>query len=641
MQRTRLAALVCGLFSLPAVGQEIATLSEIVVTSMRVPTPELAAPYALEVHTRQRIEQSGATSLYDYLAHHSSVNVMPSYGNRYTPWLDMRGYGLGDGYQNLVVSVDGRRLNNIDLSPQWLGMISLADVERIEIVKGSGAVPYGDGSMAGGIHIVTRPQSGLRLTALAGNHGAQDYAVHAGVLRDAYTLALSGLYEHVDGYAEPDVTGHRDASGNRLWRGLMEIKPLSALTLGLELSSARIDTRYPGPLTLAEFSANPAQNGGNTYNHQKLDSDLWQARAAFVPAPGWEIRAAHAREDKRSAFLTTWPSRADYDYVSDDIALAHKGLASEIVAGWQRFDGVRIGSNDRTHKDNSGVYLQANYRLGATTLAAGARREWVDYVYAPTARARLAASHRLHAWDLGFNHQLDPALSVFANVARAFQAPDIDRFFTYDPGTGSITFNDFIAPAVSRTLSVGVNHATAVNRLKLSGFYAKLNDEIYFNPLTFSNTNLDKTHKYGLELQDVWQIRPWLAARLNYTWTRAVIDRENDGGGAYDGKDLPGVPRHSARVGLDWQPFDRLGLQLAHTWRSQAYALEDFANAFNQRQRAYRSTDLALRYRLKHLEVVASVENLFRHSNGLWVRDDAIYPVNFTRNWRVGLKAAF
>jgi iron complex outermembrane receptor protein len=32
------------------------------------------------------------------------------------------------------------------------------------------------------------------------------------------------------------------------------------------------------------------------------------------------------------------------------------------------------------------------------------------------------------------------------------------------------------------------------------------------------------------------------------------------------------------------------------------------------------------------------VDNLFEQSNGIWIRDDAIYPVNFTRNWRLGMK---
>jgi iron complex outermembrane receptor protein len=112
----------------------------IVVTATRMPLADVDAPFASEVHTRSMIAGSGAASLVDYLAQHTSVQVMPSYGNTFTPRIDMRGYGIGDGYQNIVVSLDGRRLNNIDQVPQLVGAIPLADIERIEITKGSGSV---------------------------------------------------------------------------------------------------------------------------------------------------------------------------------------------------------------------------------------------------------------------------------------------------------------------------------------------------------------------------------------------------------------------------------------------------------------------------------------------------------------------
>jgi iron complex outermembrane receptor protein len=223
------------------------TLDPVVITAARVATPDTEAPFASEVHTRDQIEASGATSLYDYLARHTSVNVLPSFGNRFTPKLDMRGYGIGDGYQNLVVTVDGRRLNNIDMMPQLIGAIPLADVERIEITKGSGAVLYGDGAMAGAIHIITRAHTGAVLAASAGNFGAYQVSAGAGLKRPGLTLFASVDDEADDGHARADVTGHKDAARDRTWRGQIEATPTEALKLALDLAGTRIDTRYPGP----------------------------------------------------------------------------------------------------------------------------------------------------------------------------------------------------------------------------------------------------------------------------------------------------------------------------------------------------------------------------------------------------------
>ncbi|MDO9225116.1 MAG: TonB-dependent receptor [Pseudomonadota bacterium] len=639
MQRTTLAAVIAGLFTLPVQAAEIPTLDEIVVSATRIPTPDVLAPYTSEVHTRRAIEQSGAATLYDYLAQHSSVQVLPSYGNKFAPKLDMRGYGIGDGYQNIAVTMDGRRMNNIDMVGQLIGSIPLADIERIEITKGSGSVLFGDGATAGSIQIVTRTHEGVSVQASAGNFGARNATVTAGLKNEKASFSASADTTSTDGYSDADITGHKDASSNRTWRGGLELRPVERLKLGLDLASTRINTRYVGALTQAEFNANPAQNSGNTYTPQIFESDLWHVRAGLDLTRNWGLSASHSQEDKLSEYLNGW-GVANYDYSADDLALQYRGSAFDLTAGAQTFDGTRIGASNDTRKKNTGWFAQGQYRLGKTTLSAGARTENVEYTYTPNAGAALKADHDLTAWDVGVNQRLDDRLSLFANYNRAFQAPDIDRFFNFGG-----TFNSFINPAKSRTLNVGLNHITASNRLKLTVFRAEMEDEIYYFkqtwPLPSTNTNIDKSHKYGLELQDTWRVSEPFSVSLNYAYTRAIIDRENEGGGAYNGKDLPGVPRHGATLSLAYAINKASSLNLTHAWHSTAYAAEDFANTFTQKQAAYQSTDVAYRYRHNNLEWFASVENLFKHRNGMWIRDDAIYPVNFTRNWRLGMKATF
>ncbi len=639
MKHTPLAAAILAAFSahawanakLPAAEY---TLEEIVVTATRIPTQDVLAPYASEIHTRHAIEQSGAATLYDYLAQHSSVQVLPSYGNQFTPKIDMRGYGIGDGYQNIVVTVDGRRMNNIDMMGQLIGAIPLADIERIEVTKGSGSVMFGDGATAGSIQIVTRAHEGGSVQASAGNFGARNATVTAGLKSGKISLSASADTTHTDGYSDADITGHKDASSNRTWRGGLEFRPVDRLKLSLDLASTRINTRYPGEITQAEFNANPAQNSNNTYTSQIFASDAWSAKVGLDLTKNWMLTASHGVENKRSKYLNGWVS--DYDYVTDDFAVQYRDGGFDLTAGVQTFDGIRIGSTNPTRKDNIGWYAQGQYRLDKTTLSVGARAENIEYTYAPNAGAVLNAEHDLTAWDIGVNQRIDDRLSLFANYNRAFQSPDIDRFFN-----NGGTFNGFISPAKSGTLNLGLNHVTPANRLKLTVFRADLKNEIYYNASTDTNTNLDQTHKYGMELQNAWRVFDALSVNLNYAYTRAIIDRENDGNGAFNGRDLPGVPKHGVILGLSYRLNDAASLNLSHTWRSATWAAEDFDNNNAQKQAAYQSTDVTWRYRQKNLEWFASVENLFEHKNGLWIRDNAIYPTKFTRNWNLGMKATF
>ena len=653
MYRTPLAALIAGLFFAPLAAQatEENLLDTIVVTATRIPTSDIAAPFASEVHTRNMIEKSGASTLYDYLAQHTSVQVMPAFGSRAMPLLDMRGYGLESGYQNIAITVDGQRLNNIDQVSQLIGAIPLADIERIEITKGSGSVMYGDGATAGSIQIQTRQHMGVNFSANAGNFGARDGVFNAGYKDERISVSGSANYDASDGTSAPDANGHRDESSNRVWRGALELHPNQRLKLSLDADSSRIDSRYVYALTLPEFQADPGQFSsaytGNPYNRQLLANYHRRLGAELKLSPDWTLAVDHGREGKRSDYMASYGnSSSSYDYLTDDLALRYKGTAFDLAAGVQSFDGVRGGDLDRTNKRNTAWYAQGQYRLSTWTLSAGARTERVDYNYAPNSGAGLHANHVLNAWDLGLNRRIDAALSIFANLDRSFQAPDIDRFFncTGWPCVAKV-FNGFIQPELSLTANLGLNHITTTNRLKLTLFRADLHNEIYYfqqvYPLPSYNTNFDKTHKYGLEIQDAWRFDPDWSTTLNYTYTRAVIDRQTGTGGAYDDKELPGVPRHGVVLGLAYAPRKDLSLNLTHTWRDSAWAIGDFANHNAQRQAAYQSTDIACRQRVGRFEWTATVQNLFAHRNGLWTGDDAIYPVNFTRSYRVGVSARF
>lgn len=618
--------------------------NEIVVTATRIANSDVDVPYASEVHTRRMIGQSGAQSLYDYLSRYTSVNVLPSYGNPYTPKIDMRGYGIGDGHQNIVITLDGRRLNNIDGGPQLIGSIPLVDIERIEITKGSGSVMFGDGATAGSIQIYTRSHKGMSVQASAGNYGALAGTVSAGMASERFSASVTADHSSLDGHSSPDKTGHRDESSNQTLRGRLEARPVDRLKFYLDGANTRIDTRYPANLTQAQFNADPAQSAGKTYTHQLIESDLWRLGGDLELSRDWKLIASHSQEDKLSRYLpSNWTSH--YDYISDDLAVQYRGRALDITAGVQTFDGTRISSADRTSKKNTGWYIHGQYRLDQYTLSAGARTEKIEYAYAPNAGSMLRADHTLEAWDIGINRRVDNHLSVFANYNQAYQAPDIDRFFTSFDLNGNYIgpqFNGFISPARSRTLNLGMNHVTPANRLKLALFHASLDNEIYYfstGPWSGINTNLDKSRKYGLELQDSYRFSNQLVTSLNYTYTRAIIDSENSGGGTYNGKDLPGVPRHGINLGMTYTFSDQSSLGLAHTWRSSAYAANDFANSFTQKQDIYQSTDIAYRYKRKNMEYFAAVENMFEHKNGMWIKDDAIYPVSFTRNWRIGFKA--
>ncbi|PRN00679.1 TonB-dependent receptor [Aliarcobacter cryaerophilus] len=615
-------------------------LETITISANPIETDEKKATFATEVYTKKDIEQSKSKDIYEFLSSQSSVNVMPNFGNIFSQSLDMRGYGIENGYQNIAVVVNGRRLNNIDMAPQLLSSIPLESIEKIEILKGSGSVKYGDGANAGVISITTDKKNSNYLKAYLGNNTSKDGAASFGYGND-YIIANAYVdYNSTDGSIK-DNSGNSDENNIRNMNFSVVFTPTDNLELSVARTYSNMNINYANPITLDQFKNNPNLSP-NGFNEQYFSSYVTSAGIRYDFNSDFYIDANFSDEDKISNFINgAWSNSSKYEYKSFNSSINYKNDIFKTSLGVDGFKGKRIGSSDNTSKDNMAGF--ASFEINATDdliLSTGFRRENVKYEYNPQSGTNLKQDSYLNAYDFGVNYTLDENQSVFANYNRGFQAPDIDRFFLFGGG-----FNGFIEPAKVNNYTVGYNNFQENNKLKIALFRANLKNEIYLEPMTLNNTNIDKSHKYGLEIYDKFLITEKLFTSLNYSYIRAKIDEEKDGNGAYDGKDLPGVSKHNLTLGLGYD-FYKFSTFLSHSYKSSAYATNDFKNDFKQKQEAYHSTDFSISFKHKELEIFGKIQNLFDQKNGLWVANtwgssDTVYPVNFERTFFAGMKVNF
>ncbi len=64
-------------------------------------------------------------------------------------------------------------------------------------------------------------------------------------------------------------------------------------------------------------------------------------------------------------------------------------------------------------------------------------------------------------------------------------------------------------------------------------------------------------------------------------------------------------------------------------------------NNFSQKQDAYMTTDISATYAKDNYEVFAKINNLLNQNNGMWIYDNAIYPINFTTTAIAGFKLKY
>ena len=141
-----------------------AQLNEVTVTGSRLFTGKAEGPQRVEVYTRQQIEQTGRTSINDFL------NTVPDVSTSFTEGAAQSGsgqttvklHGLPAG--TTLVLINGRRVQDsaITLGSSFasnffdLNNIPLSAVERIEVLPEGASAVYGSDAIAGVVNIILR-----------------------------------------------------------------------------------------------------------------------------------------------------------------------------------------------------------------------------------------------------------------------------------------------------------------------------------------------------------------------------------------------------------------------------------------------------------------------------------------------------
>ncbi len=158
-------------------------------------------PAAAFVITAEDIRRSGAQALPDVLRMAPGIQVAQIDNGRYA--VTARSFN-GRFANKLQVLVDGRSLYHpLFAGVTWeLDPIPLEDIERIEIIRGAGAVMWGANAVNGVINIITRHtrnQTGTAVSVTAGSMGTADLYARVGqAVSDSTSWKLSAQARHIE-----------------------------------------------------------------------------------------------------------------------------------------------------------------------------------------------------------------------------------------------------------------------------------------------------------------------------------------------------------------------------------------------------------------------------------------------------------
>ena len=637
----------------PCVGAQ--PVDAVVIEATRFPEIARTLPASVSVLTAEDIAASAARTLPEFLAQQAGIAMHDFFGNNAaTTTVDLRGFGV-TGQQNTLVLVDGRRVTDIDFTGVQWAAIPLSSIERIEILRGTGAVLYGDGATSGVINIVTRSPLGQGRALEAWGRIAT-FGTREGQLYGSAATGTFGVNASVYGYVSD---GYRANNRNEQQNNTVNLRwALGATMFDLRLGTDRQDLRLPGArriqpsIGLDEYASD--RRGAQTpldfasRDGERIGLGVSRRWGSVDLSVGLDWR----RKDQRSFFdQSGFPvSRADVTDVSSltpriRIPFTTGGIAHRLTLGIDWHDW-RYGSRRSDRPENTArpinhvhvaqqtraVYLQDSIELTrATRLLLGWREERVRFeandtvdptapgFFFNTAAPPERQTQRASAWEAGVRHELSRAWSLFARAGESFRFVNVDEIYEND-AFFSAQFQ-ILRPQRSRTYEAGAEWRAATLSLRGTAYRTNVKDEIHLDPFTtgVGNTNLPPSRRQGVELEGTWDATRTLRIAAAYTYTDARVLEGSLAGSPFAigtgldvaGKTVPLVPTHKLNASFTWDVTAATRLSGALTSVSSQFMDNDEPNTLGTKIPRYAFADLKLAHRFRWGRIALAVNNVF------------------------------
>ncbi len=596
---------------------------EVVVTASRFEEKPGDQPIGVTVITGEDIRGSGETSLPRFLARLPGVFVRDNSGSP-DMQVDLRGFGV-TGDQNTLVLLDGRRFSEYELTTARWTSIPVESIDRIEIVRGSGAVLYGGGATGGVINVITKgAQGGARsfnAYAGGGSYNTQDYRVGGQVAGERVGLGLNGGHYTSDNYRD-----NNRVDQDNFVADLRNFDP--DRNLNLKLGYDQQDLRLPGNRTEAELD--------NDRRGTRTPTDFSNRRGGFANLSGkfrWgdtELVTDLGYREKNNHFHAAFfglnldgSTKVETWSVSPRAKIAYSafGVRNSLVLGadWENWDYASVRSNPASaaaQQQNSAVYLQnVSILRPGTTLALGGRLQRIEFAAhdstVPVGGAAGEQNRTLSAYDIGARHQFSGETALYGKYGYSFRVATLDE--VYSPGLGAFFIPpsvSFIEPQTSHDTEMGLETQFGPGSYRIAIYHSALKKEIHFDANAFANVNLPPTRRAGVELEGKWTLTTRAFLFANYTYTEARFRSAVLSGVDVSGNRIPLVPRHLANVGIDWSIRERTRLNVAANYVGSQLYDGDELNAFGREMPAYWTVDLGVFHTQDAWTFGASVRNL-------------------------------
>lgn len=485
------------------------TLPQMNITALGYKSANLETPSDVTVYTGDELKQTGARNVANALKYKPGIyfsQMGPHDQSFITGNSTISLRGIKGGTLVLINGVPAG-FNNVS----HLDMINLETVEKVEIIKGGGAVLYGSEAYGGVINVITKDSYQNNLHIATGNKGQHDYAATIGAGKLGISL---GRNESGETGILSEVQGTKTINGEKVpyYTGFGDSKK----------DYIGINYKFDHKLNLSymfnkkNYTIDYLNSSEEKLQHFMYDDREHFTQLHFNNQKGLEATAYYnERIIKNPDYYIVNPNNLEWERSN------HKNYGIDIKKVWENDrEKVLIGLNskrelyvDENQKfasfGNSSSQLKPYARFGTYSLNGYSMYGQYDRKLSDATKLVFSMREDLIRSDAGNYNAFLPQLqiltklneenSVYANIGRSFRMPNFRQLYY---SSGVLLQNPDLKPEYGWNYELGFKHDTPNDNFKAVLFHIDLDDQITnrkVNGLTQSY-NAAKYRNTGLEL---------------------------------------------------------------------------------------------------------------------------------------------
>jgi iron complex outermembrane recepter protein len=574
---------------------------QVIVTGTRSEQPRVQIPASIQVVTADQIRLSGASSLVQVLNAQPGIQINDAIGNGGRgASISMRGFGENN-VNNVLVLVDGRKLNNPFLSGPNLASIAMKDIERVEIIQGSAGTLYGDQATGGVINIITKRPEAMS-AHIETEIGTDDLLATRGSVSQGFDNGLSYRVSAEKKTAD----NYRDNNESKYTNFLTNVGyENQRFRVFAEASQVEDELNLPGSLNRASIR----QNRRQTFSPDEyIDQDTKAVRLGghVVLSENWKMAAEYADRDVESEGIFFFSSGDDSTRIKTfnprllgeiDTANGKLLITTGIDLQKSEYLSTFTFTDTDSTQDISDAYAQVVIPvLEAVKLTVGGRYTELDEA---NKIIETDASDSATVYQIGAAYQVSDSTRLFLRRDEGFRWATIEEN-AFSP----LAAGEILKPQESTSWELGVE--TQLNAISLSAvvYALSMDNELYFDPVDFVNNNLEESDREGIVLDARWKLSSKVSLMANYSYVDAEI-----GAGLYSGNAVPFVAEQTANIIASYQINESWSVYFDAQYTGNRYPLHDDANEFGELG-GYTLLNANIRWDWSHLYVNLRADNL-------------------------------